>query len=101
MGTQSGAKTVLASLWTVDDAGTLGLMNEFYSRLKIAPIESEALRQAQLSMLKGETRIENGKVITPTRKVTIPEAPPDSKVKQKKLSHPYYWLAFMMIGNPW
>jgi CHAT domain-containing protein len=98
---QTGAKTVLASLWTVDDAGTLGLMTEFYSRLKKAPIKSEALRQAQLSMLRGETRIENGKVIASNRTVTIPAASPDAKVALKKLSHPFYWSAFTMIGNPW
>ncbi|MFB2769529.1 CHAT domain-containing protein [Pelatocladus sp. BLCC-F211] len=97
---QTGAKTVLASLWKVSDAGTLGLMTEFYYHLKTAPIRSEALRQAQVAMLKGETRIENGQLLTREKVVTIPPESPDSKLKQA-LTHPYYWAAFTMIGNPW
>lgn len=97
---QTGAKTVIASLWQVDDAGTLGLMTEFYSHLKTANIKSEALRQAQIAMLTGETYVENGQLITRERKVVIPSESQASQLTQA-LKHPYYWSGFTMIGNPW
>jgi CHAT domain-containing protein len=75
-------------------------MTEFYYHLKAAPIKAEALRQAQVAMLKGEVHIENGQLSTAERKITIP---PASQAAKEKLtpSHPYYWAAFTMIGNPW
>jgi filamentous hemagglutinin family protein len=97
---KAGVKTVLASLWQVSDAGTLGLMIEFYRQLKTAPIKAEALRQAQIAMLQGNIRIESGELRTSLRGVTIPPESPDAAQK-RTLSHPYYWAAFTMIGNPW
>jgi CHAT domain-containing protein len=69
---QSGAKSVLGSLWNVSDTGTLQLMTQFYKQLKTEPTKAEALRKAQVEILK-----------------------------QKGLSHPYNWSAFTMIGSPW
>ncbi|HEY9836111.1 MAG TPA: CHAT domain-containing protein, partial [Vampirovibrionales bacterium] len=46
----SGAKASLASFWYVSDAGTLGLMSEFYSQLAEKPLKAEALRQTQLAL---------------------------------------------------
>jgi len=57
----------------VGDEGTVLLMTEFYKQLKTAPTKSEALRQAQVSMLK----------------------------KSEDFSHPYYWASFTIIGSPW
>ncbi|NJO59758.1 MAG: CHAT domain-containing protein [Richelia sp. RM2_1_2] len=100
---RTGAKTALASLWQVDDSATLGLMTEFYQQLRKAPIKSEALRQAQIAMLKGEIRVENGQLRTSTRGVSLPPQVVQSLSKRKinTLTHPYYWSAFTMIGNPW
>ncbi|MEH2381782.1 MAG: CHAT domain-containing protein [Nostoc sp.] len=95
-----GVKTAVASLWQVSDAGTLGLMTEFYKQLKVAPIKAEALRQAQIAMIKGQVVIENGKLRTSVRAVDLPSESPESKL-QPNFKHPYYWAAFTMIGNPW
>ena len=74
-------------------------MTDFYERLKVAPIKSEALRQAQLAMIKGEVRLEEGVLRTPSTDVLLP--PQLAVLRNQKLQHPYYWAAFTMIGNPW
>lgn len=96
---QAGVKSALASLWYVSDEGTLGLMTEFYKQLKIASIKSEALRQAQLAMLRGEVRIESGKLRSSGEEIILP--PQLARVENLQLTHPYYWAAFTMIGSPW
>ena len=98
---QAGVKSVLASLWYVSDEGTLGLMAQFYHHLKVAPIKAEALRQAQIAMIKGQVRIENGRLILSNLNKEL-ELPPElAKLGNENLSHPYYWSAFTMIGSPW
>jgi CHAT domain-containing protein len=98
---QAGVKSVLASLWYVSDEGTLGLMTQFYHHLKVAPIKAEALQQAQIAMIKGQVRIENGRLILSNLNKEL-ELPPElSKLTSENLSHPYYWSAFTMIGSPW
>lgn len=94
----AGVKSSLASLWYVSDQGTLALMTDFYVQLNNAPIKSEALRQAQLAMLKGKVLIKDGKLITPTTEISLP---PELVLNNQTLVHPYYWAAFTMIGNPW
>ncbi len=65
-----GARATVASLWKVDDGGTRALMDGFYGGLKSGQwSKAEALRRAQVGLLKTQ------------------------------FSHPYYWSAFIMIGN--
>jgi CHAT domain-containing protein len=100
---RSGVDTVVASLWYVSDEGTLALMSEFYRYLRTAPIKAEALQQAQIAMIKGNIRIEQGQLIinqTPNQiKIALP--PELANLNLNNLSHPYYWSAFTMIGSPW
>jgi CHAT domain-containing protein len=96
---QAGVKSALGSLWFVSDEGTLGLMSEFYQQLKTAPIKAEALRQAQLAMLKGRVHLEGGKLVTDKESVPLP--PELAKLKDKNFEHPYFWAAFTMVGSPW
>jgi len=98
---QAGVKSALASLWYVSDEGTLALMSSFYSYLENAPIKAEALRQAQVAMLKGEASIENGVLIFPGEFGRVPLPPELSYIENRNLSHPYYWSAFTTIGSPW
>jgi len=68
---KAGAKQAIASLWTVDDAGTQVLMESFYSELQKGDIPiAEVLQRAQISLIKSQ-----------------------------KYSHPFYWSAFFAIGN--
>jgi CHAT domain-containing protein len=95
---RTGAKSAMGSLWSVDDAGTLGLMTSFYRDLKTAPIKAEALRQAQVDMLRGKVRLEGGKLITTNDRVDLPAKLAGKNVK---LTHPFYWAGFTIVGNPW
>ncbi len=70
----SAVRSALASLWKVNDVGTLRLMTEFYGDLRSTPIKAEALRQAQLAMLG---------------------------LPNSNLSHPHFWAGFTIIGSPW
>jgi CHAT domain-containing protein len=47
----AGARSVLASLWRVDDKATADLMERFYRHLRAGSPKDEALRAAQLEML--------------------------------------------------
>ncbi|MFP5271063.1 CHAT domain-containing protein, partial [Coleofasciculus sp.] len=96
---QAGVKSALGSLWYVSDTGTLGLMTTFYQQLKQAPIKAEALRQAQLAMMRGEVKLDGDELVTPSARISLPE----ELLNQGNinLTHPYYWSAFTLVGNPW
>jgi filamentous hemagglutinin family protein len=95
----AGVRSALASLWEVNDAATLGLMTKFYQQLQVTTTKAEALRQAQLSMLRGEVRLEGGNLVTPNG--TIPLTEELRQMGNLSLTHPYYWSAFTIVGNPW
>ncbi len=66
----AGSESQMISLWKVDDDATKELMVAYYKKLLDNQGRSEALRQTQLEMLKGE-----------------------------KYQHPYYWAAFIPSGD--
>ena len=95
----SGVQTAVGGLWYVSDIGTLGLMTNFYSQLKVAPIRAEALRQAQVAMINGQVQIEQDQLLTAGITVPLPE---DLQgFDGLDLSHPYFWSGMTMVGNPW
>lgn len=65
-----GARSVIASLWMVDDLATSKLMENLYLNMKNNQNKLEALRNAQLKLLE-----------TPG------------------FTHPYFWAAFELIGD--
>lgn len=96
----AGVKTALGSYWYVSDDGTLGLMTEFYAQLRTAPIKAEALRQAQVALLRGDVRVESGVLVTSEASVLLPPELRE-QIPEKSFEHPYFWSAFTLIGNPW
>lgn len=102
---RQGAKAVVASLWPVADSSTKELMQEFYrSRQSKGLMKVEALRQAQLALLRGElaaTGAAVGRQLVhdePTGDFSTPQ-PPYRRDPKKPYAHPYYWAPFILIGN--
>ena len=97
-----GAKSVMATLWQVDDIGTQVLMPEFYRLHETGLNKSESLRQTQLAMLQGKikdlpTDIKRAELFgTETAKTELLKFTID---KNKPFAHPYYWSPFVLIGN--
>lgn len=78
---RSGSST-LASLWSVGDASTAQLMSEFYREFNNPQVKKvEALRQAQLSLIH-----------------SLKDNPPVPELQQLP-PHPYYWAAYVLVGN--
>ncbi|MEQ9236779.1 CHAT domain-containing protein [Coleofasciculus sp. E2-BRE-01] len=96
---KAGVKSVLASLWYIEDWGTLPMMAEFYNNLDDAPIKAEAWRRAQMAMIEGKVKYEDNQLILSDKAITLPIA--DANPGNPDLSHPYYWSAFSIVGNPW
>ncbi|NEO87070.1 MAG: CHAT domain-containing protein, partial [Spirulina sp. SIO3F2] len=90
-------KSALASLWQVSDLGTLALMNQFYGQLgdPAVTIKAEALRQAQLALLRGDASLASGEMNG------MPLTPELARYADTDLTHPFYWSAFTLVGSPW
>ncbi|MEM1172807.1 MAG: CHAT domain-containing protein, partial [Cyanobacteria bacterium P01_H01_bin.35] len=97
----AGVKSALASVWYVSDEGTLGLMTEFYTHLNNANIKAEALRQAQLAMLRGKVVITDGELRGSGARGAVVLPSVLRIFGNQDLSHPYYWAGFSMVGSPW
>ncbi len=68
---RSGARSTLATLWSVNDQSTSLFMTQLYQKLSSGQFtKAEAVRQAQLALLK-----------------------------QEQFNHPYYWAPFVLLGN--
>jgi CHAT domain-containing protein len=99
---QSGAKAVLATLWPVADGSTALLMSTLYKEHKDEHLDkADALRQAQLTLLKGSARVDpNAKSVRGLGRVSVAQGPatftPDPG---KPFAHPFYWAPFILMGN--
>lgn len=67
----AGARSVLASLWSISDSSTADLMKRFYGYLRNGKTKDEALRAAQMDQLRGKSGS----------------------------AHPFYWAAFQLTGD--
>jgi CHAT domain-containing protein/tetratricopeptide (TPR) repeat protein len=77
-----GAKAVMATLWSVNDASTGRFMVDFYKDWTSADgtPKSEALRKAQVDMLHGGADLPGSSCHASQR-------------------HPFFWAPFILIGN--
>ena len=69
----AGARSLVVSLWKVNDHATSIFMERFYRNMKEGMPKAEALRQAKLSFINEE------------------EMPP--------LRNPFYWAPFILVGD--
>jgi CHAT domain-containing protein len=68
---RSGARSTVGTLWQVNDESTSILISEFYRQLAKSKVsKAAALRNAQLSLLKN-----------------------------RQFQNPYFWSAFVLVGN--
>jgi len=95
----TGVESTIGSLWSVSDVGTLALMSEFHGQLSQQPLRFEALRQAQLALSRGETRLAQQQLQTGKGDIALPED--WSLPEAADFSHPFYWSGFTLVGNPW
>jgi CHAT domain-containing protein/Tfp pilus assembly protein PilF len=100
---RQGAKAVIASLWPVADESTSLLMQELYRlrESKAGTTKLEALRAAQLRLLRGDKRVEPAAegdrvVITTRPPSSVPSFPRNVNAPY---AHPYYWAPFFLMGN--
>ncbi|WP_452227984.1 CHAT domain-containing protein [Lacinutrix sp. MEBiC02404] len=69
----SGASSISSTLWKINDASALNIMDAFYKNLSKQETKDIALQNAQLTFLNTN--------------------------KQNALVHPYYWSGFVISGN--
>ncbi len=95
-----GASAVLATLWPIADSSTSLLMSDFYKGFLTAGLDkATALRNAQIAMLRGETKPST--LVTASRSanevIEVPAA--NTLLDEPGFQHPYYWSAFILMGN--
>jgi hypothetical protein len=116
----AGARSVVLSLWKVDDMATALLMDRFYGNLlgQTEGLEkpmgkAEALSEAKrwlrempsaeatklMANLTAGIDRAKGRVERPAAEGTLAK-PAKLPEGDKPFAHPYYWAAFILIGDP-
>jgi CHAT domain-containing protein len=80
---ERGVKAVIATLWAVEDFSTASLMERFYRNRRSGLSKALALKEAQISLLKGQ-------VVSGDRGTNKTGA---------TYAHPNFWAPFILMGN--
>lgn len=87
----AGARTVVGSLWEVNDDKTSALMRDFYLNLwKEQKFTLEALHEAQLAML-----YDKGRGV----RISTADNAPDISAGAGRRTSPHFWAAFVLSGD--
>lgn len=93
---QGGAKSVIATLWQVNDPATALFMEEFYKHFKAGMSKAQAIQQVQQDFIQGKLTAKDA----PSRAgLEAVRAKPRDRATPIILAHPYYWAPFILIGN--
>ncbi|MCF8245795.1 MAG: CHAT domain-containing protein [Saprospiraceae bacterium] len=68
----AGAKSIVTTLWTVDDSASKDLTKEFYLQLRKGKTKDAALQSAKMKLVNG---------------------------KDAKRQHPFFWAGFIGVGD--
>ncbi len=98
-----GAKSVMATLWSVADESTQLLMSEFYRLHKENPsiTKAGAMQRAQVEMIEGKLK-SSGKSAGCRSETVRLDGSAQEKFKcdaNAPFAHPFYWSPFVLIGN--
>jgi CHAT domain-containing protein/tetratricopeptide (TPR) repeat protein len=98
----SGARTTIASYWKVDDQATAALMALFYENLwKKEQSALDALRNAQLTLLRDASQIETAASRGPGQAKPLPggASAADASKTASRLTDIRRWAAFTLSGD--
>lgn len=98
----AGAKSVVASLWKVDDQATVELMKLFYSNLWQKKMPTlDALHDAQITMINqydAKTGLMRGLGTNAVPRATDSNTSQSNNISRDRLP-PRYWAAFQLSGD--
>jgi CHAT domain-containing protein len=103
----AGGRSLVLSLWKVDDNATALLMTRFYQNflgkrpgLDRPLPKAEALAQAK-AWLRGLTYKDVDRELAQLPRGTVVERPTGpTPAEVHPYAHPHYWAAFILIGDP-
>jgi CHAT domain-containing protein len=91
---ERGAKSVIASLWQVNDPSTSLWMQQFYQNLARGNLtKSQAIQNVQLNFLSGKISLKELQSLRAGARRFV------EGDRQVDFTHPYYWAPFILIGN--
>ncbi|MDR2528229.1 MAG: tetratricopeptide repeat protein [Synergistaceae bacterium] len=93
-----GAKSVIATLWSIADDSTSVFMPRFYKRIQEGATKAEALRQTQAEFISGKWSADLTKKEAKKRGRPVSSGGGEAS-PFPGFSHPFYWAPFILMGN--